>query len=453
MSVVRSALQFATDMSQSRFLALSALLALVPRLALVLLLQPQPSSDFAWYSARAMAIAEDRGYVLDDGTPTAFWPVGYPALLGGVFHVFGPTVFAGELANVAVSVATIVVFFLVAVRLTDSIIIPRLATLAVVFWPNQIAYCALLSDTLLFQFLLYASLLVLMTVPRRLMLVPAGLLIGLTTLVRPYGIMIPLVFVVARMSRERLWRLVHVLVIAYAAAAVVLAPWTVRNYSVFGAFVFVSTNGGETLLTGNNPRANGTYVDGENGSSALLSDNFGEYARDQEAKKLALTYIVQNPVRTLAMAGPKLFYTFAEDADGLRWILKETRGTAAGLVTENGRAEYAAGLTRYLPLDYVGMILFQVYYMVAMLGFGGYFLLKARRSEVQSIDTLALGIVGWVASVSVVFLGQPRFHIPAMPAIGLYAAAFAVSPAVRSMWRGAWIARPTDHVSAPLKYQ
>jgi hypothetical protein len=429
-------LQSATEVSQNRFLALSIVLALVPRLAVVLLVHPQPTSDFAWYSARAIAIAENRGYILDDGTPTAFWPVGYPAFLGGVFRVFGSTVVAGELANVVVSAATIAVFFLLAVRLTDGAIVARLATLAVVFWPNQIAYCALLSDTLLFQFLVYASLLVLITVRRRLMLVPAGFLVGLTTLVRPYGILIPLLFVMLRTRRERLSRVVQILVIGYGAAAVILTPWTLRNYNVFGAFVFISTNGGETLLTGNNPRANGTYVDGQDGSAVWLSDNLGEYARDQEAKKLALIYIVQNPARTLALVGPKLFYAFAEDADGLRWILKGTRGTDAGFVSERGGASYGIGLTRYLPWDYVGMAVFQLYYTAVMLGFGGYFLLKLRRSGVPSVDNLALGVVGYIALLSAVFLGQPRFHIPAMPAIALYAAAFATSPAVRSIWRG-----------------
>ncbi|MFW6125235.1 MAG: ArnT family glycosyltransferase, partial [Pirellulales bacterium] len=49
--------------------------------------------------------------------------------------------------------------------------------------------------------------------------------------------------------------------VAVAVAVLVLAPWTLRNYLVFGRFIPVSQNLGLSLWYGYNPRATGSQVD------------------------------------------------------------------------------------------------------------------------------------------------------------------------------------------------
>ena len=52
--------------------------------------------------------------------------------------------------------------------------------------------------------------------------------------------------------------LIRAVVVGIVALATV-SPWTYRNYQVFGTFILVSTNGGMTMLTGNNPSVVGDY--------------------------------------------------------------------------------------------------------------------------------------------------------------------------------------------------
>src|SRR5258708_39390036 len=103
-------------------------------------------------------------------------------------------------------------------------------------WANQLAYSSMISDSILFQFLMYAVLLLLVFAERRMLLALAGLVAGFASLVRPYGILLPLLFVIVRGRRESWSRLVWILAITYGVAVPVLVPWTLRNYAVFGAF-------------------------------------------------------------------------------------------------------------------------------------------------------------------------------------------------------------------------
>src|SRR5690349_8697031 len=95
----------------SQFVLAIALVALIIHVVSVLLIRPEPVSDFAWYFHEGAAISEGHGYVTDEGVPTAFWPVGYPAFLAVTFRFFGTSALTGEFANAGLSVATVVLFY------------------------------------------------------------------------------------------------------------------------------------------------------------------------------------------------------------------------------------------------------------------------------------------------------------------------------------------------------
>jgi hypothetical protein len=61
--------------------------------------------------------------------------------------------------------------------------------------------------------------------------------------------------------------------VAVIMAFAVVAPWSIRNYRVFDAFVPISTNGGGVFYLANNPLATGHYTDiGEPDLTAPKSD-------------------------------------------------------------------------------------------------------------------------------------------------------------------------------------
>ena len=88
-------------------------------------------------------------------------------------------------------------------------------------------------------------------------------------------------------------------------AALILLPWTLRNYGLFGRPIFATTHGGYTLLLGNNPYFY-AYLRQGNWGMAWEADQFhegwkrerknvGEFADDQQAYALALDSIREEP--------------------------------------------------------------------------------------------------------------------------------------------------------------
>jgi hypothetical protein len=93
-------------------------LALSLRLAWVVSVEPAGGlvNDAGYYDAFARGIAAGRGYALPDGTPTAFWPVGYPATLAALYTAFGSGRAVAVGFNVVVETVTVALLYLLARR-------------------------------------------------------------------------------------------------------------------------------------------------------------------------------------------------------------------------------------------------------------------------------------------------------------------------------------------------
>ena len=74
------------------------------RVALLVSIPIDQHSDALWYFNRGVGIAMGEGYS-ERGIPTAYWPVGWPGVLGLLFSIFGPFPIVGQIANIAFSAA------------------------------------------------------------------------------------------------------------------------------------------------------------------------------------------------------------------------------------------------------------------------------------------------------------------------------------------------------------
>jgi 4-amino-4-deoxy-L-arabinose transferase-like glycosyltransferase len=92
----------------------------------------------------------------------------------------------------------------------------------------------------------------------------------------------------------------------------VLSPWLVRNYEVFGRFVFIRDDFGLQFRLGNNKLADGMLI-------ATLQPNLnnleferfarlGEIGYEAECKRLALEWIRANPTRFAIISMKRFFY-------------------------------------------------------------------------------------------------------------------------------------------------
>lgn len=386
------------------------LIFLLPR-AMVLLVPVEPTSDAAWYFARAVGLAQGRGYVEGD-VPTAYWPPGWPLALGALFRVVGPSMFAVKAFNLACAVLTAWLTLDLGRRIFGSELGARCALLLLAVYPNSIGYVPLALTEVFYTALLLGGLWVLVAVSGIRSRIAAGLIFGLASLVKAQSIIVvPLVVAVAWMRRGGGWRalwqesLSGVAVIAVAAA--IVAPWTWRNYQVFGQLVPISTNAGLTLLTGNNPSARGDYTDSDPLVTSLHHTVANQLEVDREAKQRALRWIEENTGRFVVLMPLKLFRLWAPDGES-EWAF------------QSGFAPYQEYRWLFRSLRIAN----QAYYLLLMIGFGiAAALLLTGRARVSEARygwwLLPYGVALFPSMIAIVFSGQSRFHYPVMPFVAM----------------------------------
>jgi asparagine N-glycosylation enzyme membrane subunit Stt3 len=91
-------------------------LALAARLPWALIVHTGPSSDSLFYYLGAKSIAAGHGYEILHH-PTAFFPVGWPAFLAGVFLITGPSFIAVKVAVLVLWMLTTALVYLLGRRL------------------------------------------------------------------------------------------------------------------------------------------------------------------------------------------------------------------------------------------------------------------------------------------------------------------------------------------------
>jgi 4-amino-4-deoxy-L-arabinose transferase-like glycosyltransferase len=393
---------------------LAAIWAVFIALRLAVLLIPvAPTSDAEWYVLRAIGLAAGHGYLGNEGAPTAFWPAGWSMAMSVLFRVTGPSLLALGLFNLASAVLTGWLALLLGRRLFDSEAAARLGLLLLAIYPNAVGYVPLALTEVFYTALLLLGCWLVIARRSAVWLVAAGMVFGFATLVKAQTlVMVPLLFAIDWLRQHDAWRRLPrltgqgALVIGVAALSVM--PWTLRNHAQLGAWVAVSTNGGFTLLTGNNDTATGDYTPGDPTVTALMARrDLTEVTRDAEAKRLGQRWILEHSGRFLALAPKKL----------------------ARLWLPDGEAEWAyqAGATSYerFALLYRAVrVANQAYYALLMLGFALAPVIMIRQRLAQGrrwIDwwLLPWGVAAYPSLIALVFSGQSRFHYPVMPFVCL----------------------------------
>jgi 4-amino-4-deoxy-L-arabinose transferase-like glycosyltransferase len=94
-----------------------------------------------------------------------------------------------------------------------------------------------------------------------------------------------------------------------------ITPWLVRNYSVFGEFVFIRDNLGNELRAGNNPLAQGwnatQYHAGYNPTLLREFAEIGEPAINAEQETEAQVWIREHPARFVVLCLRRFYYFWA----------------------------------------------------------------------------------------------------------------------------------------------
>ena len=403
-----------TALRHPRFIPYCLALCVLTRVALIFGVPVEPSSDAQWYFNQAAKLATQHAYA-ENGYPTAYWPIGYPAMLAGIFWITGTSLVAAKLANLVFAAAAFICFYLLCRRLFDEST-ARVAVLLLTLYPNNAAFVPLVLTEHLYTALLLGGALAATFASGR-ALVVAGVLFGAATLVKTQTMLIAPALACVLMWRswrfDDLARAVARAVAICAVMLVVVAPWSWRNYATFGTFVLVSTNGGMSLLAGNNPSVLNDFGSDYSEEDPLIDDArwsvADQVAADGRARTLALRWISDHPGDFIRLIPKKIFRLWAPDGES-EW-------------------QYQAGTPGYSDhrVLFRGARIFNQLFYVAVLLLSALALIRLIRARAP--PDLYAGFVLAVATtaLSVVFSGQSRYHFPVMPFLLAYAAYFAVS--------------------------
>jgi len=242
------------------------------------------------------------------GIADAAIPPLYSYALAVVYGVFGRGYMQVGLLHIALDVCSILMLYEIGKRLMpQGEWVGALAGLFYAFYPYLIFQNLTLIDTPFFMFWLHAFVLLMVllreraSLDRRTWLIAAlgGLVLGLSMLSRP--IMPPLALFAALWFLFRLnlkQTILRLLPVALISAAV-LAPWIVRNYQVFGAFVPMTTTSGANFWQGNSEKTIPYFRAGYDvqwtSPDNLQSTDLASREADAERFALALQFLRENP--------------------------------------------------------------------------------------------------------------------------------------------------------------
>jgi 4-amino-4-deoxy-L-arabinose transferase-like glycosyltransferase len=409
--------------AQTRWLVGIVALAAVLRVGWLVLAHVDPPVHFMesgdqysyWYHANE--IAAGRGYhSYITGEATAYYPIGYPALLAGLFWLANRVPFvdpdlmlvAGAF-HVIVSVATVALTFVVGRRLLGARAGLVAAALMAVF-PNLVYQVTSLQLETTFVFLTIAALAVIVDhdwssgPPSRNRLLAFGAVLAASALVRPFSVPLLVGLLLALLAMGLgLRRALAALSVPVLVLVVAFTPWTIRNAVQLDGFVPSSTNMGDTLCIDRNLDATGGFRWSTH--DGCVDPDLPEVERNRGNTRKAIEFVAEHPGRELLQVVRRGRFMFAEDHDGI--LAVETMGS--GPIFSDG--------TRTV-LETVADWYFFVALAAAVIGLP-WLVRRPPRPE----RWLVLSVLVALLVIPLLLWGNPRFHLPLAPFIALSAGA------------------------------
>jgi len=178
-----------------------------------------------------------------------------------------------------------------------------------------------------------------------------GGLLGLTALLSPNFLLIPVLYFAAELACRGAarGRIVRCGLVVASISLLLVAPWMVRNYRVLGGFVPLRSNFGLELAVGNRPGADGhTYTEGMQDMHPYSSA--AERARLTEQGELAYMRNKQHQALNWIYAHPRDFVWLMTRRARLFWVTTEEAWLNLDL------APFAVRVPLYTVLTFVVLV-------------------------------------------------------------------------------------------------
>jgi len=408
-------------------LLLILVLGLIPRLALLAYFHDLPIhiADAQDYDHLATSLVETGSYADARGVPTSLRPPLYPAIVAGIYRVFGVhNLLAVHIFQTVLGLITTVIVYRTGVEIYSRHV-GVVAAAIVCFYPTLLGFNYQILSEVLFTFFQSAVVLLATLVIKReslQRLVLLGIVLGLGALTRSIlWLFTPLLAAYLFLVRgPGLWNRFRCAAIPMTCFLLTIAPWAYRNTRVQETLTFIDVMGGRNVMMGNYE-----FTPMER-SWATISDVTGDRAwnRVLAAANPGYRDLTQGQIDKLAM---KYGIRFALSHPGLTfqrslvkffnfWQLE--RELIAGSM-----GGYFGPLSK--PTILTTAVLICAAYVTVIFGavFGA---ISVPPPDVRVRWMLVLTIAFPCALHSIAF-AHSRYHLPLIPILSIYAAAAAIS--------------------------
>jgi 4-amino-4-deoxy-L-arabinose transferase-like glycosyltransferase len=279
---------------------------------------PVNGSDSSEYDSYAWNLAQGHGYSgispdvkRPDGQlmehPTAYRSPGTSVLWASLYWSFGHRYSVVRFFQCVLDTLTILLIYGIGRKcFSDKVALLAAAIYAV--WPTALLYSSQLMSEPLFTFLFCCFILISLQFAERPSWphsIAAGVLLGLAMLTRGNAVLMVVLLIPWSIWQFRKTpRLVVRSLAISLVALVMLVPWTIRNYSIFHAFIPFQTGGGDVLLGSYNsvvvsdPDYYGYYIwptsDRLEYREQIIAPN-NEVIRDHVETQLAIQWMRNHP--------------------------------------------------------------------------------------------------------------------------------------------------------------
>lgn len=242
------------------------LAALIIRIAFILTLDNSVDVWGDWWDELGWSLAQGKGFqVLNpyfaSGTPFYSWRApGFPFFLAIIYRLFGHSFFAAKIALALLSALTALLLHFLGKELVNERI-GIYSAMVYAIYPASIFWTGQLAPETLTGFILLAMIFFLVLGEKKNKLhcfLLAGIIMGLGVLTRSAFILfLPMIalwlYFIDRRNNRRLAILEFLL--CTLGCALVVTPWTLRNYRIHHQLVLSSTEGGIVCFIANNERS------------------------------------------------------------------------------------------------------------------------------------------------------------------------------------------------------
>ncbi len=375
--------------------------------------------DEQHYNSIGVNLVENGTYARNLGNPTAIRPPLYPFFLATLYQLAGVNCYNGiRIAQIFFTFITAGILYFLSKRIIgekDTV----LAVGVFLLYPSLVIYNFLILSEILFNLFFVASILFIYLVlyeNKTYHFLGLGICLGLASLTRSITYpMMPLlaVFLFFASSGNFVSRLKNIAIMV-AFFALVLSPWVIRNYDLYGQFIPVDTMGGLNLYMGNyeyTPMHRSWAAVEVSGEQAWYAGKEDILASMNEAQKQkwgiqkGVEFIISHPVLTAQRSIIK-----AANFWGIE------RSIIAGVSGQRG--DTIEALTPPLIKYPLSASIVVSYATVVLLGVFG--LIWKNIKEPDNFNLAITGIILYFTAMHALVFGHSRYHLSLVPLLIIY---------------------------------